>query len=136
MAERRVVDQLTGLVIEDPQIRPAADVLRELSKGKTHDELSEAIWDLLQRVRDTGKAGSVSLTIKMKPLKEDSSVVVVEDDINLKLPDYPRLPSMFYADRQGNLSRTNPLQDELPSTLRDVSAPPATVRDLDERSAQ
>lgn len=135
MTERRFVDPVTGEVTDDPQIRPAADVLRDLAKGKTHDELSEAIWDLRQRVAETGKGGSVTLTISMKPLKENPDMIVVEDEIKLKLPEFPRQPSVFYADRQGNLSRQNPLQDELPGTLRAVEEtdPVATVREIDDR---
>ena len=134
MTERRFIDPTTGLVVDDPQIRPAADVLRDLAKGKTHDELSEAIWDLRQRVAETGKAGSVTLTISMKPLKENPDMIVVEDEIRLKLPEFPRQPSVFYADRQGNLSRQNPMQDELPGALRAVEDPDpaATVREIAE----
>jgi hypothetical protein len=42
---------------DDPVIRPFADWLREQSKGKTHDEMSVALHDLIGRVIDTGKKG-------------------------------------------------------------------------------
>ena len=64
-SERRYVNPRTGEVVDNPVIRPFKDVLIELGDGSTHSELSDAFWELLQRVQDTGKAGSITLTIKV-----------------------------------------------------------------------
>lgn len=125
MAERRHINERTGDVIDDPQIRPFADFLRDLAGGTTHDELSEAIWDLAARVRDTGKKGSVTLTILVEPTKGDTTMLTVSDEIKLKLPEHSRRPSVFFSDGQGNLSRSNPNQPEL-SGLREVPGRPTT----------
>lgn len=115
MADRRTTDPLTGEVIDDPHIRPFAEVLRQLSSGATHEECSEGLWDLIQRVRDTGRAGSLTLTIAVKPLgKESATALVISDEVKLKLPEYSRDPSVFYVDRNGNPVRTDPRQDVLP----------------------
>ena len=62
-SERRYVDPASGEVVENPTIRPFAEVLSELGEGTTHAELSEAFWELLCRVQETGKAGTLTLVI-------------------------------------------------------------------------
>lgn len=97
-------------------IRPFASWLREQSSGRTHDELSEGLHDLIARVRDTGKKGTITLVVSVETLKGDSEVLVVTDEIKLKLPEHDRSASMFYPDAHGNLTRTDPRQltfDEL-----------------------
>lgn len=106
---------------EEPVIRPFADWLREQSHGKTHDEMGEALYDLVARVRDTGKKGTVSLTITVAPMDKDVSVLVVSDEIKLRLPEHDRKASLFYPDKSGNLSRTDPNQLSFES-LREVPA--------------
>lgn len=124
MTERRLTDPRTGEIIDDPHIRPFGDFLREQSSGATHEELSEGLWDLAARVRETGKKGSLTLIITVEPMpKADGQVLMVSDEIRLKLPEFPRNASLFYADREGNLTRTNPDQPEL-TGLREVAAPP------------
>lgn len=128
-AERRHVDQATGQVTDNPPIRPFADFLREQAQGKTHDELGEALYDLAQRVRDTGKAGTLTLIVKVETMKGDERTLVVSDEIRLKLPEYPRKPSIFYTGPTGNLQRTDPDQLSLP--LREVPAAGTTdVREV------
>ena len=121
MTDRRHVNARTGEVFDNPAIRPFADWLREQSQGKTHDEMGEAIYDLAARVRDTGKKGSVTLTIVVEPMKGDERVLVVSDEIRLKLPEFPRKPSIFYTGPDGNLSRQDPEQLTFES-LREVPA--------------
>jgi hypothetical protein len=103
----------------DPVIRPFADWLREQSGGKTHEELGDALFDLVQRVRDTGKKGTVSLTVTVAPMDKDISVLVVTDEIKLRLPEHDRKASLFYPDAAGNLTRTDPNQLTFDS-LREV----------------
>ncbi len=100
-------------------VRPFADWLREQSGGKSHDELSEALLDLVDRVKDTGKTGYLSYTIKVGPMKGDKDVLVLSDEIKLKLPEHDRKASLFYTDRTGNLTRTDPNQPQFEG-LREV----------------
>lgn len=104
--------------------RPFADWLREQAGGKSHDELSDALYDLVQRVKDTRKTGTLTYTVKVGLLKGDADVILIEDQIKLRPPEHDRKPSMFYTDRAGNLSRTNPDQLSFDS-LREVPSPAA-----------
>ena len=65
MTDRTYTNPQTGEVVTDPTIRPFSAVLHELGEGTTESEMGEAFWDLLQRVQDTGKPGSLTLTIKI-----------------------------------------------------------------------
>lgn len=81
--DRRYINQRTGEVVDDVDVRPFRDILAELGEGSTEQELSEAMWDLLQRVQDTGKQGSVSLVITVTP--NGAGRVGVKDEVKLKI---------------------------------------------------
>lgn len=117
------VNTKTGEVIDDDQIRPFADWLREQAKGKSHDELGEALHDLVARVQETGKKGALVYTVSVEQMK-DGKALVVKDHIKLKLPEFDRDASLFWADDDGNLVRTDPNQLAFES-LREVPAKPA-----------
>lgn len=97
---------------DDEFVRPFIDWLREQAKGTTQEELSEGLHDLIARVRDTGKKGTLQLTVEVGPLKGDPNVLVVSDRIKLRLPEHDRQTSLFYPDKHGNLSRKDPGQLE------------------------
>ncbi len=126
MSDRRRTDPHTGEIVDDPTIRPFAEFLIEQDGGRTHVELGESLWDLVHRVEATGKKGSLTLTIVVEPVpKTDATILAISDSITLKLPEFPRNPSVAYVDREGNLTRTNPHQPVL-TGLVDVSNPEPT----------
>lgn len=112
MQDRRYTDPITGEVHEDITPRPFDDVLRELGEGSTNSEMGEAFYDLLQRVQDTGKAGSLALTIVVAP--DGKGRVQTKDEVKLKLPEFNRMPTAFFLDRTGNASRRDPNQPQIP----------------------
>lgn len=93
----------------ESQIRPAAAVLQELNRGRSHRELSDELARLTQAVRDTGRPGSVTLTITVKPSKADGAFEIA-DKISSKIPAFDRPASLFFADESGNLTREDPRQ--------------------------
>lgn len=101
-----------------PNIRDFASFM--LDRPRTHAELGEALHDLVARVRDTGKKGSLTLTVFVEPFEKDVERIVVNDEIRLRLPEHDRKPSMFFADRDGNLTRNDPNAIDF-SNLADVN---------------
>lgn len=93
---------------DDPLIRPFASFIRELAGGRTHAELGESLHLLVSRVTDTGKKGQLILMIEVGPMKGDPETLVVTDKIRTKLPEHDRKPAVFWADKDGNLTRDNP----------------------------
>lgn len=108
---------------EPARTRPFADVLRDLSKGQLHDELSTLLQDLIGAVQDTGKAGKLVLTLTVKPLPKTDGMVAVADSVTVKSPELDRNETYYFVDDDLNLTREHPRQQALP--LRDVSTPPA-----------
>lgn len=108
---------------EQPRIRPFADFLQEHGRGRTHDELGDALHTLIARVKDTGKSGSVSLTVRVEPMKKDDRMVVVSDKISIKLPEHDRPSAAWFIGADGNLQRDDPHQLSFES-LREVPPPP------------
>lgn len=113
MSDRRYTNPKTGEVIDDPEIRPFDQVLRELGEGATNSELSEAMWDLVQRVQDTGKAGRLSLTLAVG--FDGYGRIQVKDEVTVKLPEFNRPTTAFFVDGAGNPSRRDPHQPALPN---------------------
>jgi hypothetical protein len=106
-----------------PRVRPFADFLQEHGRGRTHDELGEALYALIARVKDTGKAGSVSLTVRVEPMKKDDRMVIVSDKIALNYPEHDRPSAAWFIGKDGNLQRDDPNQMSFES-LREVPPPP------------
>lgn len=85
-----------------------AEVLTDLRNGTAHHELSKAIRQVTEAVQKTGKVGSLTLNIKVKPQGEGQVEII--DEIKTKIPE-PAKPSTFmFVDDQNNLTRDNPRQ--------------------------
>lgn len=107
---------------EPQQTRPFSDWLREQGRGRLHEELSIALQDLVVAVEETGKKGSLVLTINVSKMKNVSKALAVTDVVNLKAPALDRPAQIFFPDRDGNLRRDDPDQLSFDS-LREVPAP-------------
>jgi hypothetical protein len=108
---------------ERTQTRPFAAVLQELRAGLTHAELSDRLVELVTACQATGKGGSITFTLSVKPTKGESGVMVVTDKIAAKIPEGERGEGIFFSTIEGNLVRQDPRQQELP--LREVQRPQA-----------
>ena len=89
--------------------------LQDLQDGRTHSELSGNLTELLQTVRETGKGGSLTLKIKVKPSGRGADVdkVSITDAITLDLPKLERGDDLFYLTDDNELSRNHPRQGRL-----------------------
>ena len=85
--------------------------LSEQRKGKMANEASDALARVVKACRDTGKKGSLTIKLSIRPT---SSEMMVSDEITEKTPKPDAAASVFYDDQEGNLSRTDPNQEELP----------------------
>jgi hypothetical protein len=87
-------------------------VVQGLRRGATRAELDEELTNLVNRCRETGKVGELTLKIKVRP--EDDQVVQLEDHVATKLPEFPRSKSMYFVTGDGVLTRQDPRQEEIP----------------------
>lgn len=98
--------------------RPFAAVIQEQRSGLLHSELSHELASLVSAVLSTGKAGTLTLAVKVTPNK-DGVTVMVTDKVTVKMPEGERGAAVFFVQGDGNLVRRDPRQLEMP--LREVS---------------
>ena len=79
------------------QVRPRTDV-----------EAAETLRKVIEAVKATGKVGSLTLRLDVKPADGLMDAVVVYDRITQKVPEKTRAGSMAFITRDGDLSRTDP----------------------------
>lgn len=92
-------------------LRLFSDVLNQLRFGTLSDELTTKLNELTNKCSDTGRAGSITLTLALKPGK--GGQIEVFDDIKVKLPKEERGSSLMFATPEGNLQREDPRQMQL-----------------------
>lgn len=80
------------------------------ARGRTADQLSERMAELVVAVRETGKPGQITLTVKVTPDGKVPAAVRVEDKIAAKVPELDRPAAMWFATEDGSLSNTPPDQ--------------------------
>lgn len=96
--------------------KPFAAALQEMRKGGLHTEMSDELAALVQRVMETGKKGSITLTLTVDPV--DDQTAKVTDKIAVKTPRFDTAATTYFPDEHGNLNRNRPDQPELP--LREI----------------
>src|SRR5262245_54604602 len=114
-------NQETGEVIMQT---PFSQQLSFLSKGSLDAELTQALADVVKAVRETGKAGAISLTLKVSMLNQrDENAVKVTPAVKITTPKLPPYESVMFSTADGDLLRDDPKQQKL--DLREVKKPPA-----------
>ena len=103
--------------------RPFMDFLREHRSGSTHDELSDALQELVAAVTQEGKAGKLTLSISIKPAGRDSGALEVAAEIKSAPPKQQPGVAIFFATPENNLIRQDPRQASM--ELREIG--PATA---------
>lgn len=110
------------------KIRPAFDTLRELRGGAVLDELAVELNKVTKAVQDTGKKGTVTLTIEVQRMKSETIAVIVNDKIVAKIPERDRSGSIMFVTEDNNLQAEHPKQRKL--ELREARAPTREVREV------
>lgn len=113
----------------------ALTTLCELRSGRTMNELSEQLGEVIEAVRKTGKSGALTLRLTVKPFskgKTDEEVqpLAIEDAISTKLPQLERGVTLFFSDAEGGLERNDPRQMSLPELKKVADPEPATAAPL------
>jgi len=103
----------------------------ELNEGSTHAALSADLAELLRTVQNTGRAGSLTLKVKVAPATRTNSgsvdKVTVTADRKLELPKPDQASDFFWLTEDGETSRNHPRQHDLP--LREVTPAPQTFKE-------
>jgi len=98
----------------------AIKLLQEHRGGATHEEISDAIRDLVAAVNDEQKGGRITINLTIKPRGKGDGL-----DVRVEVKSFPpkQTPgtSVFFCDKENNLQRQDPRQTAL--ELREITAP-------------
>ena len=90
-------------------------VLAQLRDGTFLLDAGEGLAELVEQVRQTGRAGRLMITFDVKAAgKGVSGMVVIRDALVVKLPKAETSETVMYALEGGQLSRRDPRQPMLP----------------------
>ncbi len=103
-------------------MRLITDVLRDIRKGRPVEEATMALADVVRAVDETGKEGSVTITLKIKPAKHGGPEKTLIAEVKSKKPIADIAPAVFFSDQDGDLHRVDPNQEEM--QLDEVSDKP------------
>ena len=106
--------------------RTFSETINALRFGTLSDELTDKLRDLVATCATTGKNGSISLNLTLKPGK--GGQIEVFDEIKLKLPKEEKGSSLMFASPENNLQREDPRQMSLPELRRVETNPSTEVR--------
>lgn len=106
-------------------MRPITDVLRDIRKGRAVDLATERLAELVRAVDETGKAGSLTLTINVKPEKGGGSAKTIAVEVKAKIPEVDLPEAVFFSTEDGALLRSDPAQAEMAFREVGESAPGA-----------
>lgn len=123
---------------KDTQAGVFVSTLSAMQNGRVLDDLDDAIRECTRAVSAAGKKGKVTLSLTITPNgvgAGETPLFKVEDDITVKSPKPSRLPSVFFADEDCNLTRRNHRQEEIRFQSVD-GAKGVDVADIKSQSAQ
>lgn len=103
------------------QIKSAQATLNELGEGHVMAEMAQAIHDAVVAVRDQNKGATVTLTVTINPMKKDGRLIdapmFFSGEVTTKLPKPDAPQTLFYVDDDGNPTRTQTRQPDLPLSI-------------------
>lgn len=110
---------------EKPAV-PFSQHLSYLSKGAIDAEATEILAKVIKAVRETGKAGSITVTLKCSMLNtRDENTMKITPDIKFNVPALERGDTIMFSTYDGDLLRDDP--DQVQMDLRVVNTAPAVA---------
>jgi hypothetical protein len=91
------------------EVAEARDFLQVLGDmPNTVIDLTDKFQAMLDGIRDTGKKGSIQLTISVEPEKNDDTIKKISPVVKVTIPQMPLKPVIMFDQRDGTLARSNP----------------------------
>ena len=108
-------------------IKPFTETLNNIRYGELATELDAAWNQLVNKVRDTGKKGSLTIKLDLTPGK--GMAMEIDDNMIAKEPKFAKGSTLLFPTVEGNLQRTDPNQRTL--ELREVDMATGEIKDVD-----
>ena len=112
-------------------IKPFSETMNAVRYGALLNELDAGWNELVNKVRDTDKSGSMTITFKLTPGK--GAAMEIEDDVKFKIPKLAKGSTLMFPTVEGNLQRSDPNQRTL--ELRSVDMSTGEIKDFDHSGA-
>ena len=112
-------------------VKPVTNTLGLLEEGQFVDRVSMQLAELVKSVDETGKAGSLTITLK---LKKSSGAICIASEVKAKVPEPKADETLLWPTTEGNLQVTNPNQRNL--DLRVAAENKGTVRQVDQDTGE
>jgi hypothetical protein len=109
--------------IEEGAMRLITDVLRDIRKGRVVDAASDKLAEVVRGVMDTEKAGSLTITISIKPRAKGDNCLLIQAKIDGKIPQADLPDALFFANLDGDLLRDDPTQTRMFADAGEVIDP-------------
>lgn len=97
-------------------MRPITDILRDIRQGRVVDYATAKMAELMQSIQATGKSGSITIVLKLKPETDNNGVVdrvEIESDVKVSAPKASLPKGAFFVSRENDLLRDDPRQREM-----------------------
>lgn len=104
--------------------REFGEILVDLDDGQVHERLTQKLRDVVQGARDAQLAGKLTLTLTITP---EGRQFIITPKITTNIPTPKTGVSMFFADNDGTLTKSDPKQIELRNV---TSKPPTKLREV------
>ena len=89
-----------------------AAVLMQHAGGRAHTEATKRFAELVKAVQETGKKGSVTVTLTVSQDKDVKRMFKLDDAVRATIPKESRR-SLWFPDDNGTLHRNDPRQESL-----------------------
>lgn len=81
--------------------------------GKDLADLSQRLSEVTAAVIETGKTGSVTLTLSVKPAKRGQAALMLESKLAAKVPGIEPESSFWFGTKDGILQKEDPRQAQM-----------------------
>jgi hypothetical protein len=113
------------------QLRPFSEWLTDHAQGVADAEATAALAEVVEAVAHHGKAGTVTIKVKVEPAGSSSRTVVTSVDVKANTPEPAAEQSIFYVGEGGGLHRDDPYQGRLLDGAREIDTTTGEVRHIE-----
>lgn len=100
-----------------------SEFLSDHARGQVDGEATAVLVDLISAVTATGKKGTMSVTVEVKP--SGTRMVQVKAEVTSKIPQADAEIGVFFIDKDGRLQKDDPFQERLP--IEEFQVPRSTT---------
>lgn len=107
-------------------VRPIIDTLRHIEGGVFLDDASDRLAELVKAVDSTGKPGSLTMKIDIRPATKGAKAV--RGQTTIKKPAEPPMEVLMFDTPEGNLLTEDPAQSKLDLKPVRIDEKPAELK--------